>query len=74
MALAQKVDNFVCNAEDEKRMLNQAPSPYVPTKQELEEADKVLNLKKSKHRKAPSDILAKLARVYSNEGGAMLGH
>lgn len=74
MALAQKVDNFVCNAEDEKKVLSHAPSPYFPTKQDLEDADKVLHLKKSKHRKAPSDILAKLAKVYGNEGGAMLGH
>lgn len=73
MAVAHKLDAFSCDASEEQKMLEAAPAPYVPTKQALEEADRVLGIKKSDKRAVRRDILQKLAKPFYNESGALLG-
>lgn len=49
------------------------PKPYEPTDAEFAEAQRVLNVKKSKQRRVPKDLVERLKQVEPIEESALAG-
>lgn len=73
MSVAKKVDRFEHQAEERKHSQECEPTSYMPTKQALAEADRVLNIKKSKQRKFPADLMERLKSPLPVENNALAG-
>lgn len=72
MAVAEKVEpleELNGQATDQKGY----PKPYKPTEAELEEARRVLNVKKSKQRRVSQSMIERLKQVEPIEESALAG-